>query len=135
MNNAKTKIKESLNYQNVGFIIFVIVALSLSWSTIKVIQKNYNLAQEINELSAEVENLKLENENLKLGIAYFNTEGFLSREAKKRFNKVSPGEKVIVLPKDNDVDDIKPPAPAPIKSAQDSNFDKWMDFLMGREPI
>ena len=115
--------------------LFLVVALSLMVNTVKVIQRNYELQQDVDNLAAEVALIEVQNQNLKYNIEYYQTDAYLEVEAKQRFNLAESGEKVIFLPKDGDLE------PEPLRSslsAQSSaqpeyerNFDKWIAFLFG----
>ena len=115
------------------FVIVAIIAASLIWSTVKAVQKNYELQAQVDQLEEEIAILELENENLQLGISYYDTDAYLELEARKKFNKASSGENVLLLPKDGDgaVED----APIEESQAQEeelSNFAQWKYFLFGR---
>ena len=129
-------ILKHLNTRTLLFGVLMLVSISLIFSTVKVVQKNYSLQQQVDNLASEVSLLELENENLQLGIAYYNTDAFLELEARKKFNKVAHGEKVIALPRDGDgvlaasteakySDDQKP--------QYAENFDEWFHFLFQRQ--
>ncbi len=127
------KLKNFFKVEHLAIFAFLFVAASLVWSTIKVIEKNYDLQQEVYSLEDEVELLDLENQNLKLSIAYYKSDGFLELEAREKFNKVAAGEKVLILPKNTSVKIEDPPeAPNAPEPETKTNFDAWLDFLMGR---
>ncbi len=115
--------------------LFLIVAISLMFNTLKVIQRNYELQQQVDQLTDEVGLIKVQNQNLKFNIEYYKTDAYLEVEAKRRFNLAESGEKVVLLPKDGD---LEPEVlETTIESIQESrpvhqeNFEKWMTFLFG----
>ena len=126
------QIKKLFDSSNVVFIIFLVMAVSLIYNTLGVIQKNYTLQQQVDELEQEVALIELENQNLGFNIEYYKTDAFLEVEAKRRFNLAEKGETVVLLEKDGD-------APAEEteeifteeSSRQQDNFDAWMTFLFG----
>ena len=117
------------------FALFLVIALSLIYNTLTVIQKNYELQQQVDELAQEVALIELENQNLALNIEYFKTDAYLEAEAKRRFNLSEPGEGVILLEKDGDNPILETPfdeaQPEPVKPQYQENFDSWMTFLFG----
>lgn len=127
MNFNPRKILESAQ---LSVIISAIIAISLVWSTIKAVQKNYQLQSQVDNLSEEIAILELENQNLKLGIDYYKTDTYLELEARQKFNKSANGESVLLLPKDGD----GPAAENEDQNGQTeekSNFEQWKYFLFG----
>ena len=124
-----------LNAQSAATGLFLVVAVSLMLNTVKVVQRNYELQQDVDVLADEVALVEVQNQNLKYNIEYYKTDSFLEVEAKQRFNLAEKGEKVILLPKDGDADPDElndtfqePTEPRP---QYQENFEKWMIFLFG----
>ena len=124
-----------LNAQSAATGLFLVVAVSLMLNTVKVVQRNYELQQDVDVLADEVALVEVQNQNLKYNIEYYKTDSFLEVEAKRRFNLAEKGEKVILLPKDGDADPDElndtfqePTDPRP---QYQENFEKWMIFLFG----
>jgi cell division protein FtsB len=113
-------------------IIAAIIAASLIWSTIKTVQKNYQLQAEVDNLVEEIEILELENENLRLGIEYFKTDTYLELEARQKFNKAGNGESVLLLPRDGEGSQPDENT-AQDQDSELSNFQQWLYFLFGRD--
>lgn len=121
-----------------GLMVFLAIALMITWSGAKIIETNYSLQKDITALQQQNAVRKLENRNLQLENQYYSTEEYLELEARKNFGLAAPGEKVIVVSKEvalrNTV--AEPAAIAPKKpekkSKQQQNFDAWMDFLLHR---
>lgn len=124
MHENLTKI---FNNKTFSFTLFLILAMSLTWNTVKVIQRNFELQQEVNQLSSEIELLELQNQNAKYEIEYFKTDAYLELAAREKFQKAAPGETVVNLPKDTSIelDDNN------VETTEDStnNFDAWVDFF------
>jgi cell division protein FtsB len=112
---------------------FVLLGFSMIWNTTKVIYRNYELQQQVDELEAEIAVLDIENQNLKFNIEYYKTDTFLELEAREKFNKAKSGESVALLPKDLSVQQDQKPDIEEFKSSQfKSNFSAWWEFLFGR---
>jgi cell division protein FtsB len=127
----KINFRQLLESAQLSVIIAAIIGVSLIWSTIKAVQRNYELQGQVDALEEEIAVLELENQNLKLGIEYYKTDTFLELEARQKFNKAAPGEGVLLLPKDGD----GPEAEQDLSDTQEeekSNFEQWKYFLFGR---
>jgi len=121
--------------QSKNFVAFlgILLVIWLGYNTTRVILRNYELVQIVDNLENEIAVLQLENANLSFEIGYYGTDAFLELEARDKLSKVASGERVLVLPRDRyenlvvqgDIikTDDSPPAV--------SNFNAWMDFLVG----
>lgn len=137
----KKIIQEAHVFQDVralGIAMFLIIALLISWSGVKVIETNYGLQKEIARMEQETEVRRLENRNLELENQYFETDEYLELEARKNFGLAAPGETVLVVPKavalkhtvaEAEVTQTGQPKEKD-KPRWQQNFDAWMDFLL-----
>ncbi len=125
----------------IGLAAFGIIAILVTWSGIKAVQKNYTLQKQISELRQQNEVKKLENENLKLSNQYYETDRFLELAARRQFGKAAPGETVVFVPKSvalsntadlSKTDETKKSEKAAEKPAYQRNFQKWIDFFLHR---
>jgi len=124
------KLQQSRNFIA---LIGILLVVWLGYNTTRVILRNYELVQIVDNLENEITVLQLENANLEFEIGYYSTDAFLELQARDKLSKVAKGEKVLVLPRDRYdnlvVDnnqaqtDDSPPAV--------SNFNAWLDFLSG----
>lgn len=129
--------------RNLGLIVFVIIAILVTWSGIKVVQTNYDLQRQINAMQEENEVIRLENANAALRNKYLETDEYLELVARKQFNKALPGEKLLIVPESIALaHSIEPPEPdpkTPQQKAEDSgpwyerNFNAWLDFLLQKQ--
>ena len=127
--NTLKNIRSKATINNALFAMCLLLALSLVWNTVKVIQKNYALQADVQRLDSEIAVLELQNQNLTYDIEYFKTDEFLELAARRKLNKAGPGESVVFLPKqpaESSVAAINNVTEQPI-----SNFDQWVSFLMG----
>jgi cell division protein FtsB len=91
-------IKSILNSRSIGLYLVVIIALSVTWSSIKIIQKNYGLEKQIVQIQQEVDVLDQQTKNQKLKNEYYKTDAYLDLAVRKYFGKALPGEKLIIVP-------------------------------------
>lgn len=131
-------LKTIFDTQNIGLYALFLVALSVTWSSIRIIQKNYEIEKNITVLSQEVAVLQQQTENQKLINQYFKTDAYLNLAARRYFSKAAPGEKVIIVPGEIAQTYIKKapePTPEPENALKNSsllnNFKAWGKFLSG----
>lgn len=141
------KIKKSMYLKQLqdtrvlGLLAFCVVALLVTWSSIKAIQTNYDLQKQISVLQQQNQVSSLVNQNLKLQNEYLGTDQYLELSARRAFGKAAPGETVFFVPKDvaikNTVDlttstTEKTKIPEEKTSFQ-KNFEAWIDFFLHRQ--
>ena len=131
--------------RSLGMIAFGLIAILVTWSSVKVVQTNYDLQKQISAMMQENDVQSLENNNLKLKNQYFKTNEYLELAARRHFNKALPGEKLLIIPKEvalaNSVEVPKPKTAADniaetVKASGSSlqrNFNAWLDFLFHRQ--
>ena len=117
-------------------IFGILIAMSLIWNTVKVVQKNYGLQSQVDKLNDEIAILELQNQQLKYDIEYYKTDDYLELAAREKFNKKAPGERVVVLPaKDiSDPPTAEEQAKLTPKPQYKENLEQWLYFLFGQEP-
>ncbi|MDF2461443.1 MAG: hypothetical protein K0S68_846 [Candidatus Saccharibacteria bacterium] len=125
----------------IGLVLFLAVALMVTWSGAKVIQTNYELQQQISRLEQEIAVQELANRNLKLQNQYFQTDQYLELQARQDFGLGAPGETQLIVPKEvaekyvaNDTaGDSSSKIPAKIEQpAYQRNFEAWIGFFLHR---
>jgi len=143
------KIKNYPNYPDLrrlqdvrvlGLVVFVGIAILVSWTTVSAIQTNYSLQKQISALQQQNQVLELRNNNQKLANQYYNTNQFLELAARRQFGKAAPNEKLLLVPKTValahtiDTKSImdKTTASASPASTYQRNFQAWMDFFQHR---
>lgn len=126
-----------LNSNDLVLVLALVLAIALVWNTVGAMQKNYRLQQKYDRLSAETELLELENQNLRYEIEYRKTDAFLELEARDKFNKAEPGEKLVYLPNSGEdarsavaKDDEEKPQRAK-KTGILGNLEDWWLFISG----
>lgn len=125
--------------RNVGSLAFVVLVLLISWSGAKAIETNYRLQQEVSRLQEQNEVKKLQNENQKLQNQYYKTSQYREITARQNFGLASPGETVLLVPKDVALSHTVP-LPEQKKTTETAgkkpfyrkNFEAWIDFFLHR---
>ncbi len=120
-----------------GMLLFLVIALMVSWSSVKAIDTNYGLQKQISEIQQQNAVQQLANENQKLENEYFNTPQYLDIAARQDFGLALPGEKILLVPQTVAMthtvmlpqDMAKPPSIPKSKPAYQRHFQAWMDFF------
>lgn len=123
-----------------GLIGFGILALVVAYSTVGVLQQNYDLQKKIAEQRRLNEIDKLENQNQKLRNVYFASDEYLELTARRQLNRAAPGEKLYLIPRnlsENSSVEVTPtisetPSATEKKSKYQQNIEKWFDFFRGK---
>ena len=125
----------------VGFCVFGVMVLLVSWSGVGVIQANYKLQQQISALQQQNEVFDLQNKNLQLGNEYYKTDQYLELQARKQFGKAIAGETVLLVPSkvalahtiDPPKSDKKLAVHVVNKPMYQRNFEAWVNFLFNQK--
>jgi cell division protein FtsB len=126
--------------RRLGMIVFVVIALLITWSGVKVITTNYALQKDIAIMEQQNEVRRLQNQNLELENKFYETDEYLELEARRHFGKALPGETVWVVPREVALRYVSEPtrvaaeeaALAQVPSGARANFNAWLDFLLHR---
>jgi len=137
--------KSLSDIRTLGMIAFGIIALLVTWSSVRVVQTNYELQKDLSAMQQKNDVQLLSNKNMELKNEYYKTDTYLELAARKHFNKAAPGEKLIIVPKEialkHSIDVPLPPSEQQtLKEAAEAsgssfqrNFNAWLDFLFHRQ--
>lgn len=135
--------QELRDIRTLGMVVFVGVLLLMTWSGAKVVETNYGLQKQINELQQQTETMRLQNDTLKLGNEYYNTSTYLELSARQNFGLAKPGETEISIPKEvalsklakveTHTGDAGPAVEDDSFVAK--NFRSWINFFMHRHQV
>lgn len=109
----------------VGVLLVPIIVLVL---TIQVLNDNYKLQLQVDSANLDNQIMELENQNLRLEQMYYQTDEYQELSARSLLGKSLPGEHVVILPRVEHATDETTDGKAIVTK---SNFDQWLDFLMG----
>lgn len=138
-------VKSLSDVRTLGMLAFGIISLLVTWSSIRVVQSNYDLQKQISKMQQQNDVQQLANTNQSLKNEYFKTDAYLELAARRHFNKALPGEKLVIVPKDVSLaHSIEVPKPSltnqavadTVKASGSSfqrNFNAWLDFLFHRQ--
>lgn len=123
-----------------GLLLLAVIGLSVLWTGVGVVEKNYELQQKVVVLDEENHNLEIENSNKKIQNEYFKTPEFAELKARRVNGKALPGEVVYTIDDTVALKSLKPsdttkPADesqvADNKPKYQQNFEAWMRFFFG----
>lgn len=126
------------NARNLGLYLLLVITLSVTWSSIKTIQKNYEIEKQISTLTQEVAVLEQEVINQDLKNEYYQTDAYLELAARKYFGKALPGEQFISVPTEI-ADKYTHPEAVTTSETQEANKPKsqilqnwqaWINFFL-----
>jgi cell division protein FtsB len=133
-------VQELRDVRVLGLMIFGIIVLMVSWSGVRVIERNYSLQQQIARLEEQTKLFELENDNKKLENEYYNSDQYLELQARKQFGKAAPGETVLIVPEHvamshtvelgNSKQETQKAKPN--KPFYQKNFEAWTSFFFRR---
>lgn len=127
------KIRAYFSIDNLLPLLAVAIALSWVWSTVGVMQHNFQFQKQVDELRQQNALMEIQNKSLEYRIAYYKTDEFAELSARENLNKAAPGEKVLVVPPSQyEHETISSLSTAPVPAPARSNFQQWMFFLFGQ---
>jgi len=114
----------------IGCLIFICL---ISFSVVKEFLRKLEISREINNLQGEVSNLEEKNTEMADLVQYLNSSGWQEKEVKARLNLQSPGEKVVLIPENNQTN-LNTPKPLELNGQAEetkmSNPQKWINYFL-----
>ena len=126
--------------RNVGMLVFVALALLVSYSGARAVQTNYALQKQVYELAQANTVQKLTNDNVALTNDYYKTSQYLEVSARQNLGLAAAGETVLLVPKSVALaHTVAVPEETTTKTAAEKklplwreNFEAWMNFFLNR---
>ena len=123
-----------MTLNNVVIAIALVIAASWAWGSVSVMQRNFTLQRNLEDLKRQQTLAELEVKTLQYQGAYYKSPEYQELTAREHFGLALPGEKLLVLPPNSKAatdgaasKDVTPVAAVP----KQSNFQQWLDFLSG----
>lgn len=122
-----------------ALISFAVIAVLVAYSSVGVLQKNYELEKKISSLKQKNNVAKLENENQKLRNKYYESDEYAELTARRQLGVAKEGEKLYLIPRSTaeassiDVAPIVETVPEAevLKSKYQRNVEGWIKFFKG----
>lgn len=121
---------------NIVIAAAFVIAMGWAWGSITTMQRNFALQKEVDRQQRQLELTDLEVQTLQYQQNYYRSDEYKDLAAREHLGLASPGEKVLHLPPNSDAakraDAPQAMATQSTRStAVASNFDQWMNFLVG----
>ncbi len=123
--------KDFLTIHNVATVGAIILGLVFTYNAVTATTRNWQLEQKLKERTLESAKLEIEVETLTLEKQYYNTEEYQEIMARKKQNKMLPGETMVILPNNSEKAKNKYSENDNKAEKKRSNFEEWLDFLFG----
>ena len=108
------------------------VAAGWAWGSIAMMQRNYALQRDVESQKRDAEILELEVANMRFEQNYYKSDEYKDLAAREHLGLACPGEKVLILPANSDAAKREQEsAVVQAVSEPPSNFDQWVNFLIG----
>ena len=109
--------------------VVLIIGTFLAVQVGRQVYTSWSTGQEAEAIRAEIAAMKAHNDALRQELAYLQSKGFVSAEARRLLNLGLPGEQVLIIPPGSET--VLPPAlrekPAPAKPP----LEQWLDLFFG----
>ena len=124
---------------NVVIAVALIIAASWAWGSISMMQTNFSAQKSVDDQQRDLELMQLEVDTLQFQQNYYKSDEYKDLAARMNLGLASPGEKVLLLPKNSDAviagdkADAKKETQTSTQSTSQaaSNLEQWMNFLVG----
>jgi len=121
-----------LTMNNITVGVALLVAAGWAWGSIAMMQRNYALQRDVESQKRDAEILELEVANMRFEQNYYKSDEYKDLAAREHLGLASPGEKVLILPANSDAAKREQEsAVVQAVSEPPSNFDQWVNFLIG----
>lgn len=114
---------------NLGTAIGFIVCIYLLVILIGVVKRNHDLQVQVSGLNGQIKQLQDQKAELNYDINYYGTDTFKEKEARAKLGLASPGESLIILPKDASSSSNQ--SAQTEASHPKSRIAQWFSFLFG----
>jgi cell division protein FtsB len=114
-------------------IILLALLIYISFLLYQAVYFNYQTSKKMKSLRSDIVTLNDQRDKLEDLIAYYKTETFAELEARKKLGLKMPGEKVVRVDVVEQNQPVESAAKDLAKSPQIPNWQKWIDYLGGRE--
>src|SRR5437867_4104324 len=111
------------------FAVLLIIGIFLAVQVGRQVYTSWSTGQEANAIRFQIAAMEAHNEALRQQLAYLESKGFVSAEARRLLNLGLPGEHVLIIP---------PGAEAPLPAAAKGEparprpmLEQWLDLFFG----
>jgi len=109
--------------------VLLIIGIFLAVQVGRQVYTSWSIGQEAEAIRAEIAGMEAHNEALRQELAYLESKGFLSAEARRLLNLGLPGEHVLIIPPGAET--ALPPALRDKPAALKPPLEQWMELFFG----
>lgn len=108
--------------------VLLIIGTFLAVQVGRQVYTSWSIGQEAEAIRAEIAGMEAHNEALRQELAYLQSKGFLSAEARRLLNLGLPGEHVLIIPPGAET-----ALPPELREKPDSTppLEQWLDLFFG----
>ncbi len=121
------------NLSSIVVAIAAVIGLGWAWGSVSVMQRNYTLQRNLDAKERALTLMELEVDTLEYEKRYYASAEYQELSAREHLGLANKGEKVLILPENTPAAKQFGQSTAPVATphAKPSNFEQWMDFLLG----
>lgn len=124
-----------LTFNNSVILVAFLIAASWVWGSLQVMQRNFTLQKEVDQMNRQLQLTELQRDSLELQKRYFQTDEYRELAARESLGLVMPGESVMILPANSqavvDADAKAETTVVAVQQETSSNIEQWLNFLFG----
>ncbi len=121
-----------LTMNNIVIGVGLLIATGWVWGSVTMMQRNYALQRDVDAQKRQAEILDLQVANMQFEQNYYKSDEYKDLAAREHLGLASPGEKMLILPANSAAAKRdETPAVQQAVNAPPSNFDQWINFLIG----
>jgi cell division protein FtsB len=109
--------------------VLLIIGTFLAVQVGRQVYTSWSIGQEADAIRAEIAAMEAHNEQLRQELAYLQSKGFLSAEARRLLNLGLPGEHVLIIPPGAEA--ALPPALREPSAQGKPPLEQWLDLFFG----
>lgn len=126
-----------LTLNSVVVAVALVIGAGWAWGSIQMMQRNFELAKEVDDKKRQLTLTQLQTENLGFEQRYFKSSEYQELAVRDRLGLAMPGEKALILPSNSSAAKKADQLITKDTTSQDaqvppSNFELWMNFLFGK---
>ena len=109
--------------------VLLIIGTFLAVQVGRQVYTSWSIGQEADVIRAEITAMEAHNEQLRQELAYLQSKGFVSAEARRLLNLGMPGEHVLIIPPGAEA--ALPPALREKPAASKPPLEQWLELFFG----
>ena len=118
-----------LVFDNMALIICLVLCVWWTYGSIASMTRNWALSKTLDDEKTKLSLISLEVSTLELENAYYSSDEYAELSARKKFDKILPGESLVYLPDNTEYAKNKHNTPKTVTKKSPTNLEQWLSFL------